>query len=132
MRYDFGAAQETFRMPVGDAAKTDLAAGAGAVFVAEAGGTVVRIDSATGEVTDRVNVAGENPELALGKGSLWVTSDLEGVDAELAQLDPTDLTPLAPPREFVGAPTDVSIGTDSVWISDTGRETVVRIKTPRT
>jgi hypothetical protein len=62
---------------------------------------------------------------------LWVTSDLEGVDAELARLDLADLSPLGKTRKFVGAPTDVTIGGDSIWISDTGRETVVRLKAPR-
>jgi streptogramin lyase len=133
VRYDFadGAETEALRVAVGDAVKTDMAAGPSGVYVAEAGGGVLRIDPATGEITERTNVGGTNPELALGDGALWVASDLEGVDAEVLRLDLTELSPLGKTRTFVGAPTDLAIGDDAVWISDTGRETVVRIKAAR-
>jgi hypothetical protein len=131
VRYDLATRAESLRVPLGDAEKTDLAATGSAVYVAEAGGSVARVDSATGEITDRISTDGSNPELALGNGALWVTSDLDGVDAELLQLDLADLSPVGKARKFVGAPTDLTIGGDSVWISETGRETVVRVRARR-
>jgi streptogramin lyase len=131
IRYDFATQQIALTVPLGEAVKTDMAASADAVYVAEAGGTILRVDAGTGEITSRATAGGTNPELALGNGGLWVTSDLEGVDAELARLDLDDLSQLGNTRTFVGAPTDLAIGDDSVWIADTGRETVVRMKTSR-
>lgn len=131
VRYDFATGAETLRVPAGEAEKTDMAAGGAAVYVAENDGTIVRVDARTGEVTSRASVGGTRPELALGRGALWVTSDQEGVDAELTRLDLADLSTIGKPRTFAGAPTDVAVGDDSIWISDTGRETVVRLRTSR-
>jgi streptogramin lyase len=129
VRYDFTSDTEALRAPLGGTQKTDMAATSSAVYVAEDDGTILRVDAATGDVTHRASVGGRAPQLALGRGSLWVASDQEGVDAELARLSLVDLTPVASARRFGGVPTDVALGDDSVWITETGRETVVRIET---
>jgi streptogramin lyase len=131
VRFDFDTRAEAVREPLGDAEKTDMAATESSVYIAEADGTIVRVDATTGEIAQRISVDGVGPELALGRGALWVTSDLDGVDAELARLDLADLSPIGKARRYVAAPTDVALGDDSIWISDTGRETVVRLKTSR-
>jgi len=131
IRYDFESGETALTVPVGEDMKTDMAATGDAVYIAEAGGNILRVNAATGEIDQQATVGGINPELALGKGALWVTSDLDGVDAELARLDLAVLSPLGETRTFVGAPTDVAIGDDSVWVADTGRETVVRVESSR-
>jgi streptogramin lyase len=131
VRYDFDTQQEAVRVPVDDAVKTDMASTASAVYVAEEDGTILKIDPATGEVTARTTADGLSPELAVGKGALWVVSDGEGTDARLEQLSLDDLRPAARSLRFVGTPTDVTLGEGSVWVTDAGRDTVVRLKAPR-
>ncbi|HEY7873592.1 MAG TPA: hypothetical protein VIG64_00565 [Actinomycetota bacterium] len=127
VRFDFDSSQEAIRVPMDDVDKTDLASTATAVYVAEADGTILAVDAATGEVTARASADGTDPELAIGMGSLWVVSDGEGTDAKLERLDLGDLRPDRKATKFVGAPTDVTLGEGSAWVTDTGRDTVVRL-----
>jgi outer membrane protein assembly factor BamB len=131
VRWDFDTQQEALRVPAGDAPKTDMASTSSAVYVAEADGTVVQIDPATGEASARAAVDGVNPELAVGEGSLWVVSDTDGIEAELERLNLEDLSRMGPSKTFVGTPTDVTLGDGSVWVTDSGRDTVVRLEGPR-
>lgn len=131
-RFSFaGADTPELQVPVDDSAKTDLAATATSVFVAEAGGRVVAFDAESGEVRTTIDAVGTNPELAVGQNALWIVSDRGDGDASLQQIDVETLKPMQDPVKFLGTPTDVALGNGSVWVTDTSRDAVVRLKTSR-
>ncbi len=53
----------------------DVAVGAGSVWVANADGTVARVDPKWGEVTERIRVGGSLGGIAVGEGGVWVAVD---------------------------------------------------------
>ena len=101
-----------------------IAAGAGAVWVLNQGdGSVSRIDPARNTVaaTIEVGVPGEGGDIAVGEGSVWVTS----FEFPLSRIDPTTNTVV---QQFYGKGGDaVRVGLGSVWLSNLEAGTVWRI-----
>jgi YVTN family beta-propeller protein len=128
VRFDFATSEPSLQVDIDTTAKTDLAVTTKSVFVAEADGTVLAFDAATGELSASAQAAGTNPEIAVGDGSLWVVSDTgEGI-AKLEQLDFADLHEVAKPLRFIGVPTDIALGEGSVWVTDASRNAIVRLE----
>ena len=131
VRIDFATGEEALRIPLGAEPKTDLAVTSQAVYVARADGLVTVYDAATGGELGQVRTTGANPELAVGKGALWMASDTGEGHAELARLDPGDLRPLGASQKFLGTPTDIALGVGAVWITDSSRDALVRLDVER-
>jgi virginiamycin B lyase len=101
-----------------------IAAGAGAVWVLNQGdGSVSRIDPKTNKVaaTIEVGVPGPGGEIAVGEGSLWVTS----FEFPLSRIDPATNKVV---QQFYGPGGDsVRVGLGSVWLSNLRQGNVWRI-----
>jgi virginiamycin B lyase len=92
-----------------------IAAGAGAVWTLNQGdGTVTRIDPKTNKVaaTIDVGVPGPGGDIAVGEGSVWVTS----FEFPLSRIDPATNAVV---QQFFGKGGDaVRVGLGSVWLSN--------------
>lgn len=92
-----------------------IAVGTGAVWTLNQGdGSVSRIDPATNKVvaTIEVGVQGPGGEIAVGEGSVWVTS----FDFPLSRIDPARNIVV---QQFYGTGGDaVRVGLGSVWLSN--------------
>lgn len=101
-----------------------IAAGAGAVWSLNQGdGSVTRIDSKTNKVvaTIEVGVPGGGGEIAVGEGSVWVTS----FEFPLSRID---ISTNAVVQQFFGKGGDaVRVGLGSVWLSNLEAGNVWRI-----
>ncbi len=101
-----------------------IAVGEGSVWVADnVGGTVSRIDAATGELEGRPIEVGAGPVgLAVGEGAVWVASG----DDTITRIDPVDgTTELA--AVGVGDPRGIVAGEGAVWVSSGTNGAVTRI-----
>jgi len=107
---------------------TDIAVGAGAVWVANSGqmnGTVSRIDPESGEAGDPIEVArGQVFALAYGEGGVWVAAsdELRGDQIEVTRIDPECSKPEG---DFVrldrpGLPVRLAAGAGAVWLAQAG------------
>ncbi len=105
-----------------------VAAGAGAVWTLNQGdGTVSRIDTKTNKViaTIEVGVPGPGGDIAVGEGSVWVTS----FDYPLSRIDPATNTVV---QQFYGNGGDaVRVGLGSIWLSNLEGGVVWRIDPKR-
>jgi virginiamycin B lyase len=110
-------------IPVGKSPRF-IATGAGAVWTLNQGdGSVSRIDPKTNKVaaTIDVGVPGGGGDIAVGEGSVWVTS----FDFPLSRIDPATNTVV---QQFVGKGGDaVRVGLGSVWLSNLQAGNVWRI-----
>jgi YVTN family beta-propeller protein len=101
-----------------------IAAGGGAVWVLNQGdGSVSRIDPKTNKVTAtiEVGVPGPGGEIAVGEGSVWVTS----FEFPLSRIDPATNKVV---QQFYGPGGDaVRVGLGSVWLSNLRAGNVWRI-----
>jgi YVTN family beta-propeller protein len=101
-----------------------IATGAGAVWALNQGdGSVSRIDPKTNKVaaTIDVGVPGPGGDIAVGEGSVWVTS----FEFPLSRIDPTSNTVV---QQFFGKGGDaVRVGLGSVWLSNIEAGNVWRI-----
>ena len=92
-----------------------IAAGAGAVWTLNQGdGSVSRIDPKTNKVvaTVEVGVPGGGGDIAVGEGSVWVTS----FEYPLSRIDPSTNAVV---QQFYGKGGDaVRVGLGSVWLSN--------------
>jgi virginiamycin B lyase len=92
-----------------------IATGADGVWTLNQGdGSVTRIDPKTNKVaaTVEVGVPGGGGDIAVGEGSVWVTS----FDFPLSRIDPSTNTVV---QQFVGKGGDaVRVGLGSVWLSN--------------
>jgi len=101
---------------------TAIAFGLGSVWVAQAGGTVSRIDPATGAVGDPIIVGNEPSALAVGSEAVWAAN---GWDGTVSRIDPTNIvTQEIPVGRGVSA---VAVGADAVWVANALEDTVQRI-----
>src|SRR5205085_3487268 len=104
-------------IPVGKAPRF-IAAGGGAVWTLNQGdGSVSRIDPRTNKVvaTIEVGVPGGGGDIAVGEGSVWVTS----FEFPLSRIDPSTNRVA---QQFAGPGGDaVRVGLGSVWLSN-GRQ----------
>lgn len=110
---------------VGNTPQGMAVAGDGLWVAALNGGTVARVDLATGKLDTRpARVGSDFPSsLAVGFGSLWVT---DVVDNRLLRVDPETLR-----RDEVievgDSPTAVAVGHGSVWVANFRDGTVSRV-----
>ena len=111
------------QIPVGTA-PSDVAAGAGAVWVTNQGsGTVSRIDPLTGRV--RNFPVGASPTgVAVGDGSVWIA--LSGAD-EVAELDP-DSGQVQQTIPVGTGPSAIAVGRAGVWVANELDSTVSLIE----
>jgi virginiamycin B lyase len=105
-----------------------VATGGGAVWTLNQGdGTVSRIDPKTNKVvaTIEVGVPGPGGDIAVGEGSVWVTS----FEYPLSRIDPSTNTVV---QQFYGKGGDaVRVGLRSVWLSNIEAGNVWRIDARR-
>jgi YVTN family beta-propeller protein len=100
-----------------------LAAGAGALWVARADGSVARIDPRGRRVTARIRIGEQPSGIAIGAGAVWVTDAVAGT---LVRVDPQTLAVLAVLR--VGASADaVAVGAGAVWVAVAAEDRLVRV-----
>src|SRR5581483_770574 len=103
----------------------DVAVAGGSVWAAEPDAQrIVRIDSSSGAVSDRVAVPAQPSRLAVGGGALWVASALAG---RLSRIDPetgevTQVIPL-----FGASPTDVVFAKGVVWVADAASRALIPV-----
>ncbi len=108
----------------------DLAAGEGAAWVT-IGGAVLRVDQATGALSDPVQLEGNYAALAVGDGQVWAMSAFSDDGRNigwLTQLDPVTAQPIGEPLELGGKPADVTVGGGAVWVSQNETNTVTRVQ----
>jgi DNA-binding beta-propeller fold protein YncE/predicted Ser/Thr protein kinase len=100
----------TIRLPF---APTDVAAGAGAVWVtSELDDTVYRVDPATNEITATIHAGRGASGVAVGAGSVWVA---DAVARAVSRIDPRTMRVLN--TIAVGSsPADVAVGNGVVWV----------------
>ena len=106
---------------------TGIAVGAGAVWVAHgARGELSRVDPQFGQVTNTIEVAGgslgtQSGAVTIGADAVWAVY----ADSTLARIDPTDVRVVG--TTFAGSvPAGVVVGSDSVWVANSGDATVSR------
>ncbi len=98
----------------------------------QSAGQIVRVDSQTGKLTQRIDVVDANA-FAIGGGGLWITHFYEGTVSriDLPTGHTTRTVKLALPKPIVPGdhqfvPNSISAGGDSVWVT-TARGWVARI-----
>jgi streptogramin lyase len=109
-------------------APCEAAAAAGAVWVANDGGTLARVDPRTNRVTARIRTGRGSCAVAAGAGAIWVVNYRTGL------LLRVDLRTRKVRRVMVGgAPFDVVVAYGSVWVTgfDNGRLVEVDARTAR-
>ena len=117
MRIDPRTNKVTAKIKVPSQDLTDIAVGAGAVWVSSPeDGAVWRIDPGPPVRERTVSVEKGASELAFGEGSVWVVNPLRGT---LSRIDPaTNL--VSKKIAIAGTPRDVAVGGGGVWVSDAG------------
>lgn len=102
-----------------------LAAGFGSLWIADPNGQqVLRVDSHTGEVTDRIHVPAQPSALAIGQGSVWVASAVGGL---VTRLDP-HTSEITQTERLGGAnPSALLVVQGSVWVADQTDDSLVEI-----
>ncbi len=90
-----------------------VAVGADAVWVASADGTVRRFDAQSGVASEPEHVPGA-AGVAVGEGSVWVTSQSEGT---VTRLDPATGRRRGGAIKVGPQPTDIAVGGGGVWVA---------------
>jgi YVTN family beta-propeller protein len=88
-------------------------------------GTVVRLDSETGEkLGDPIPVENRPKEMALAEGYLWVVN--EGSDS-VSRIDPRTRRVVGSPIRVGDKPVGIAAGAGSLWVTNNANDTVTRI-----
>jgi DNA-binding beta-propeller fold protein YncE len=91
---------------------TDVAVGAGAVWISETDGTVLRIQPRLGKIVASIHACGNALAIAYGEGAVWVACG----DNTVVRLDPATDRPAAPIS--VGRlPRGIAAGAGSIWVT---------------
>jgi YVTN family beta-propeller protein len=99
-----------------------VAFGFGSLWVAETGGTVSRVDPASGARLELVVVGGGSRAIAVGAGAVWVAN---AWDDTVSRIDPTNVVTATIP---VGrGPSAIAVGAGAVWVANGLDNTVSRI-----
>ncbi len=106
----------TATIRIGSEGLSDVAVGAGAVWVSDEKGFVWRIDPGRRATQRTIAVANGVDALAFTSGSLWAVNPLEGT---LSRIDPST-NEVAKTIAIGGTPRDVAAGNGSLWVSDAG------------
>jgi serine/threonine-protein kinase len=95
----------------------DVAAGAGAVWIANGtGNSVWVLDPQTNRVIDRIPVGNEPVALALGAGAVWTANRRDGT---VSRIDP-ERGAVTRTIEVGGFPDGVAVGASGVWVAAHG------------
>jgi YVTN family beta-propeller protein len=133
------ASNEPTLVPVARCCDGELAAGEGALWVANRGdGSLVRVDVATGRVAARVllpRTTEQQPyRVAIGDGAVWVTSAgaRRGTANLLWRVDPasnqvTGTLDLGP-TSAGGIPNSVAAGNGAVWVGGITKGSIARLE----
>ena len=106
----------TATIRIGSEGLTDIAVGAGAVWVSDGAGFVWRIDPGRRARQRTIAVAKGVDSLAFGSGFLWAVNPFEGT---LSRIDPST-NEVSKTIAIGGTPRDVAAGEGSLWVSDAG------------
>jgi ABC-type branched-subunit amino acid transport system substrate-binding protein/streptogramin lyase len=106
----------TATIGIGSEGLSDIAIGAGAVWVSDGNGFVWRIDPGRRATRRTIAVAKGVDSLAFVSGYLWAVNPVEGT---LSRIDPTTNT-VSKTIAIGGTPRDVTAGAGSLWVSDAG------------
>ena len=106
----------TATIRIGSEGLSDIAVGAGAVWVSDETGFVWRIDPGRRATQRTITVAKGVDSLAFGSGFLWAVNPLEGT---LSRIDPST-NEVSKTIAIGGTPRDVTAGEGSLWVSDAG------------
>lgn len=107
------------RVPV-EPAPVAIAVGEDAVWVASAGGAVLRVDARTLATTPASTQVPGAAGIAVGEGSAWVTSATDGT---VTRFDEASARQLGDPIAVGAQPTDVAVGAGTVWVASGGQMT---------
>jgi hypothetical protein len=120
---DLAAGQVTRTVRVGDGQDepVSMTSGAGSLWVLDFSGPLLRIDPASGAITERFGVRGLGTDVAYGDGFLWVITDdpADGGGQEyLYKIDPSrDVIVKAAPIPGAGTACAASPGPRGIWIA---------------
>ena len=120
---DLAAGQVTRTLRVGDQQDEPISmtAGAGSLWVLDFSGPLLRIDPASGAITERFPVRGLGADVAYGNGFIWMITDepTDGGDQEyLYKIDPSrDVIVKAAPIPGAGTACAASPGPRGIWIA---------------
>ena len=93
----------------------DATTGAGALWIADFNGAVVRVDAGHARVAARVPVQGNPTSIAFGSGSVWVTvTDPDGRTSHLDRIDPA-VDRVVASITIAGGGSVVTASASSVW-----------------
>jgi class 3 adenylate cyclase/streptogramin lyase len=103
-----------------------IAFGDGSLWLAAGLGnkTILRVDPATGEEVDRIDLAGDPKGIAFGEGSVWVTiPDLD----QVKRIDPDQGEQVTIDKTGFDGPEAIAVADGEAWVTFTNSRTVVRI-----
>jgi ABC-type branched-subunit amino acid transport system substrate-binding protein/predicted Ser/Thr protein kinase len=106
----------TATVRIGSGGLSDIAVGAGAVWVSDGGGVVWRVDPGRRATQRTIPVAKGVDSLAFGSGFLWAVNPFEGT---LSRIDPST-NEVSRTIAIGGTPRDVTAWEGSLWVSDAG------------
>jgi class 3 adenylate cyclase len=114
----------TLRAQAGDIeAPQGVAAGADAVWVSSAGGTLVKLDARNHAVDETIDVGSGPQGLAVSGNDVWVANSLDGTVSRVSAETNREVE-----HYTVGnTPTGVAVGAGSVWITNAGDGTVTQL-----
>lgn len=105
---------------------SQIAVGAGAVWVTADRGRLERIDPDSNRVVATVMVGGSILGVEAGGGYVWVTRPMEGV-GELVRVDPATNRVSGTPINVGPGPTAVVYAFGALWVTNTSPASVVRV-----
>jgi hypothetical protein len=120
---DLAAGQVTRTVRVGDPQNQPIGmtSGAGSLWVLDFSGPLLRIDPASGAITERFPVRGLGADVAYGNGFIWMITDepTDGRDQEyLYKIDPSrNVIVKAAPVPGAGTACAASPGPRGIWIA---------------
>jgi hypothetical protein len=120
---DLAAGQVTRTVRVGDQQNQPIGmtSGAGSLWVLDFSGPLLRIDPASGAITERFPVRGLGADVAYGNGFIWMITDepTDGRDQEyLYKIDPSrDVIVKAAPIPGAGTACAAFPGPRGIWIA---------------
>lgn len=127
-RVEPGSPSVTPLAPVTATANQDLHLSPGAAWFGDGdAGTVTRVDLASGEMAEPVEVGGSYVAIAQGSGSIWVVTGDSGDEGRLLRIDPADGSVVGEPVALRGRPYDVATGARAVWVLNRTAEMVTRL-----
>jgi hypothetical protein len=120
---DLAARQVTRTVRVGDQQDQPISmtSGAGSLWVLDFSGPLLRIDPASGAITERFPVRGLGADVAYGNGFIWMITDEPAADGDqeyLYKIDPSrNVIVKAAPIPGAGTACAASPGPRGIWIA---------------